>query len=67
MASVIFDILSVIVIYNKDNLPIVLVNIVAKAYLITLILLGVNSLFYIIGDLRVTVDDFYKTMCLYFI
>ena len=65
--SVIFDILSVIVIYNKDNLPILLVNIVAKAYLISLILLGVNSLFYIIGTLRATLDDFYRTMCLYFI
>ncbi len=67
IASVVFDILSVVLIYNKDNLPILLVNIVAKAYLISLILLGVNSLFYIIGDLRVTLDDFYKTMCLYLI
>lgn len=65
--SVIFDILSVVVIWNKDHLSILLVDVLAKAYLITLILLGVNSLFYIIGNLKVTVKDYYKTMCLYFI
>jgi len=67
IASVILDVLSVIAIYYMDKISILLVDIVAKAYLISLVLVSVNSLFYIINDIKSTLRNFYRSKCLYFI
>ncbi len=55
------DIASVIVIYNKDMIPDIIVEIICKAYLISLVGVGFCGFFYVCID-AVTQDVRYKTV-----
>lgn len=45
------DILSLIALYYKDNLPVVLVDIICKAYISTLVLTALNGVLYVLSDI----------------
>lgn len=65
MACIVFDILSIIVIAHKDELPSFLVELICKSYLVTLLGVAMGALSYVCVDVYVTKERYKKAVVKY--